>query len=143
MCLVTLPLCFVLFSDFVCTVPTLLLNTNQTMAPKVKSSGEKKIEIKRMLGLWQELSDFVEKNHPDKLVSGRAGDFYNDSCLSHFRAVLKRRQRQVSLDRYFNKIERPRESDSEAKRAKSDSDEHSDSEAKKAKPESEVSCSEV
>ena len=79
-------------------------------------------EIREILGMWQKVSDFVEKRHPEKLHTGRASAYYNDTCLTHFRNILKKRQKQTSLDHFL--IKRPRSPSVEgekAKRAKSDS----------------------
>ena len=78
-------------------------------------------EIKEVLAKWQDVSDFIEKRHPEKVSTGRATALFNDTCLTHFRNILKGRQKQTSLDRFFFK--RPSQSEtesveSEAKRAK-------------------------
>ena len=78
-------------------------------------------EIKEVLAKWQDVSDFIEKRHPEKVSTGRATALFNDACLTHFRNILKGRQKQTSLDRFFFK--RPSQSEtesveSEAKRAK-------------------------
>ena len=45
----------------------------------------------------------MELYHPDKAASSRAVYMFNDVVISHFRKVLKRRQKQVTLDRFFTK----------------------------------------
>ncbi|GFT22736.1 hypothetical protein NPIL_413651 [Nephila pilipes] len=60
-------------------------------------------EISDILGKSQEVSDFVEKRHPEKLSTGRASALFDDRCLTFFRNILKRRQKQTSLDRYLVK----------------------------------------
>lgn len=40
--------------------------------------------IKDILGKFHEVSEFVEKNHPEKVFTSRAIAHYNDVCLSHF-----------------------------------------------------------
>lgn len=56
-------------------------------------------EIKEVFMMWEKVQSFVEKHHPNKAVSGRAGNLYNDNAISHFRGILKRTQEQVSLDK--------------------------------------------
>ena len=75
-------------------------------------------EISDILGKWQEVSDFVEKRHPEKLSTGRASALFNDTCLTFFRSILKRRQKQTSLDRYLVKVSRSESQESEAKKAR-------------------------
>ena len=87
-------------------------------------------EIHDILGKWQEVSDFVEKRHPEKMSTGRASALFNDTCLTFFRNILKKRQKQTSLDRYFSTVSR------ETKRARPESDETQENEAKKAQHES-------
>ncbi|UYV65222.1 hypothetical protein LAZ67_3003636 [Cordylochernes scorpioides] len=41
-------------------------------------------EIKEILGMWERVSQFVEKKHPEKVTTGRASDLFNDTCLTHF-----------------------------------------------------------
>ncbi|UYV61358.1 hypothetical protein LAZ67_1004547 [Cordylochernes scorpioides] len=55
-------------------------------------------EIKEILGMWERVSQFVEKKHPEKVATGRASDLFNDTCLTHFRNILRGRKKQTSLD---------------------------------------------
>ncbi|XP_070275853.1 zinc finger protein 64 isoform X2 [Myotis yumanensis] len=72
-------------------------------------------EIKEMLGMWEKLSDFIQKRHPEKIATGRAMELFNDTCLTHFRNILKGRMKQISLDRFLSKTA---VDESVAKRAK-------------------------
>lgn len=58
-------------------------------------------EIKEILGMWERVSQFVEKKHPEKVATGRASELFNDTCLTHFRSILKGRKKQTSLDSFF------------------------------------------
>ena len=60
-------------------------------------------EIRDILAKWQEVSDFVEKRHLEKLSTGRARALFNDTCLAHFRNILKKGQKQISLDHFLLK----------------------------------------
>ncbi|XP_059549399.1 tigger transposable element-derived protein 1 isoform X1 [Myotis daubentonii] len=74
-------------------------------------------EIKEMLGVWEKLSDFIQKKHLEKIATGRAMELFNDTCLTHFRNILKGRMKQISLDRFLSKTVDERD-ESVAKRAK-------------------------
>ncbi|GFS34359.1 tigger transposable element-derived protein 1 [Nephila pilipes] len=58
-------------------------------------------EIKEILGMWERVSQFVEKKHPEKVATGRASDLFNDTCLTHFRNIPRGRKKQTSLDMFF------------------------------------------
>ncbi|XP_037012857.2 zinc finger MYM-type protein 5 isoform X1 [Artibeus jamaicensis] len=55
--------------------------------------------IKEMCSKWVEVQNFVEMYHPDKALASRNVDLINEQTMSHFRNILKHRQKQVSLDR--------------------------------------------
>ncbi|GFS82554.1 tigger transposable element-derived protein 1 [Nephila pilipes] len=74
-------------------------------------------EISDILGKWQEVSDFVEKRHTEKLSTGRASALFDDRCLTFLRNILKRRQKQTSLDHYLVKVSHSESQESEAKKA--------------------------
>ena len=57
--------------------------------------------IKDMCAEWNELQSFVGKYHPNKAVASHLCNMFNDTVLSNFRQILKRRQKQTSLDRFF------------------------------------------
>jgi hypothetical protein len=52
------------------------------------------------------VKNFVEKRHPNKAVAVRATNILNDNAMSHFREILKRRQKQQSLDGFLVKVAR-------------------------------------
>ncbi|UYV68704.1 hypothetical protein LAZ67_6000488 [Cordylochernes scorpioides] len=61
-------------------------------------------EIKEILGMWERVSQFVEKKkHPEKVATGRASDLFNDTCPTHFRNILRGRKKQTPLDMFFSK----------------------------------------
>ncbi|XP_051785430.1 tigger transposable element-derived protein 1-like [Erpetoichthys calabaricus] len=72
-------------------------------------------KIKEVLAKWEEVKTFFEENHPNKAVCGRTMNLCNDNVVSHFRGILKRRQKQVSLDKFL--VKQPA-----TKRKSSDSD---------------------
>ncbi|XP_069156566.1 tigger transposable element-derived protein 1-like [Procambarus clarkii] len=73
---------------------------------KELSSGEEEVwedavpssEIRDVLVMFEKVTAFVEKHHPDKAVTTRCVNMFNDNVLSRFRDILKRRQFQVALD---------------------------------------------
>jgi hypothetical protein len=54
--------------------------------------------------MWETVQTFVEKDHPSKAVAVRAMNLFNNNAKSHFHGILKRRQKQVSLDRFLVKV---------------------------------------
>ena len=61
------------------------------------------VQIREVLKKFHEINTFVETHHPEQMFSARAIAHYDTACLAHFRQILKRRQKQTSLDRYFTK----------------------------------------
>ncbi|XP_033011520.1 tigger transposable element-derived protein 1-like [Lacerta agilis] len=66
--------------------------------------------IKEMCAKWAEVQSFVEKYHPDKAAVSHATNTFNDNAISHFRQILKHRQKQISTGK---KLVRKRISGSE------------------------------
>jgi hypothetical protein len=60
-------------------------------------------DIKEILGMWEKVVEFVDKNHPEKVATGRASELFNETCLTHFRNILKGRKKQTSLDSFFKR----------------------------------------
>lgn len=84
-------------------------------------------KIKEILGKFHEISEFIGKNHPEKVFTNRAISNFDDVCLTHFRKIVKSRQKQTSLDQFFTKRKptAAAESEPEQKKAKGDDDESS------------------
>jgi hypothetical protein len=59
----------------------------------------------------------VERYHPDNAVTNRIINLFNDNAMSHFRNILKCRQKQISLGRFLVK-QGPNESQAESSGAK-------------------------
>ena len=51
------------------------------------------------------------KHHPNKVVTLQVINLFNDSAMSHFREIHKRKQKQAPLDRFLVKVAR-KENDS-------------------------------
>ncbi|XP_015437248.1 PREDICTED: tigger transposable element-derived protein 1-like [Dufourea novaeangliae] len=60
-------------------------------------------DIKEILGMWEKVVEFVDKNHPEKVATGRASELFNETCLTHFCNILKGRKKQTSLDSFFKR----------------------------------------
>ena len=83
-------------------------------------------EIKDMLASYHKVAEFIEKKHPEKVHTGRIVAQFNDICVSHFRNIVKSRQKQTSLDCYFKRphvIESEGEDESDPKKQKRDEEE--------------------
>lgn len=61
--------------------------------------------IKEMCAKWGEVKNFVEMYHPDKAVASRVSNLFNDIAMSHFRDIVKQRQKQGSIQRVLVKEE--------------------------------------
>jgi hypothetical protein len=46
----------------------------------------------------------VEQYHPSKAVAVRTMNLFNGNAMSYFSEILKRRQKQMSLDRFLVKV---------------------------------------
>ena len=44
---------------------------------------------------------FTSSMHPENVATGRASELFNDTCLTHFRNILKGSKKQNSFDRFF------------------------------------------
>ena len=77
----------------------------------VKEKGISTSDIKALLAKWQDISEFVEKNHPEKEATSRAAALFDDTALTHFRHLLKGRKKQTSLERF--QLKRPASEESE------------------------------
>jgi hypothetical protein len=62
-------------------------------------------EIRAVCNIWEIVQTFVEKHHPSKAVAVRAMNLFNDNAMSYFFEILKRRQKQMSLDRFLVKVQ--------------------------------------
>lgn len=69
--------------------------------------------IREICAKWGEVQNFVERYHPDKAVASCSINIFNDGAMSHFRNILRRRQKQISLDNFLIR-QRPSESQAES-----------------------------
>ncbi|XP_050724716.1 tigger transposable element-derived protein 1-like isoform X2 [Eriocheir sinensis] len=73
--------------------------------------------IRKICATWGEVQSFVERHHPDIAVAGRSINTFNDIAMSHFRNILKCRQKKNTLDKFLVG-QRPSESQAEWSGAK-------------------------
>ena len=76
-----------------------LSEEEEEVTAKQQSSGA----IREMLKAWETVASYIEKHHPNKAVAMRATNLFNDNAVSHFHQILKRRQKQMSLDSFLVK----------------------------------------
>ncbi|GBM75616.1 hypothetical protein AVEN_101309-1 [Araneus ventricosus] len=53
---------------------------------------------------WETVASYIEKHHPNIAVAMRARNLFYDNAVSHFCQILKRWQKQMSLDSFLLKI---------------------------------------
>ncbi|GFT96237.1 uncharacterized protein TNCV_3906771 [Trichonephila clavipes] len=51
---------------------------------------------------WDDVKAMVLEWHPNQADVIRVGDLYNDSAINYFRKILKKREKQSTLDMFFN-----------------------------------------
>lgn len=59
--------------------------------------------IREMLNSWESVASYIKKHHPNQTVAIRATELFNDNAVSHFQQILKRRQKQTTLDSFLLK----------------------------------------
>ena len=55
----------------------------------------------RLLHYWEELHSLATKWHPNKAEMNRLCALVEDKCLNYFKNILKKREVQSTLDRFF------------------------------------------
>ncbi|GFU16447.1 uncharacterized protein TNCV_836251 [Trichonephila clavipes] len=58
--------------------------------------------IKDLLKKWEAVRAMVLEWHPNQADVSRVGDLYNDNAINYFRKILKKREKQSTLDMFFN-----------------------------------------
>ncbi|GFU54469.1 uncharacterized protein TNCV_3024471 [Trichonephila clavipes] len=58
--------------------------------------------IKDLLKRWADARAMVLEWHPNQADVSRVGDPYNDNAINYFRKILKKREKQSTLDMFFN-----------------------------------------
>ncbi|GFW46006.1 uncharacterized protein TNCV_3276241 [Trichonephila clavipes] len=58
--------------------------------------------IKDLLNKWEAVRAMVLEWHPNQADVSRVLDLYNDNAINYFRKILKKREKQSTLDMFFN-----------------------------------------
>ncbi|GFT02435.1 uncharacterized protein TNCV_4625511 [Trichonephila clavipes] len=58
--------------------------------------------IKDFLKKLEAVRAMVLEWHPNQADVSRVGDLYNDNAINYFRKILKKREKQSTLDMFFN-----------------------------------------
>ncbi|GFV76080.1 uncharacterized protein TNCV_4671691 [Trichonephila clavipes] len=57
---------------------------------------------KDLLKMWEDVRAMVLEWHPNQADVSKVGDLYNDNAINYFRKILKKREKQTTLDMFFN-----------------------------------------
>ncbi|GFY12999.1 uncharacterized protein TNCV_665651 [Trichonephila clavipes] len=60
--------------------------------------------IKDLLKKWEAVRAMVLEWHPNQADVSRVGDLYNDNTINYFRKIQKKREKQSTLDMFFNAL---------------------------------------
>ncbi|GFU88057.1 uncharacterized protein TNCV_1336261 [Trichonephila clavipes] len=58
--------------------------------------------IKDLFKKWDAVRAMVLEWHPNQADVSRVGDLYNDNAINYYRKILKKREKQSTLDMFFN-----------------------------------------
>ncbi|GFX20010.1 uncharacterized protein TNCV_1435701 [Trichonephila clavipes] len=58
--------------------------------------------IKYLLKKWVYVRAMILEWHPNQADVSRVGDLYNNNAINYFRKILKKREKQSTLDMFFN-----------------------------------------
>ncbi|GFR30498.1 tigger transposable element-derived protein 1 [Trichonephila clavata] len=58
-------------------------------------------DIKNILVKWKAVQEFTNAHYPDSAEANRINDLYSDTLVRYFRQMLKKREKQTTLDRFF------------------------------------------
>ncbi|GBO21750.1 hypothetical protein AVEN_37516-1 [Araneus ventricosus] len=77
------------------------LSEEEVATAKQESSGA----VRERLKVRKTVASCIKKHHPNKVVAMRAANLYNDNAVLSFSQILKRRQKQMSLNSFQAKKE--------------------------------------
>ncbi|GFV78337.1 uncharacterized protein TNCV_94971 [Trichonephila clavipes] len=58
--------------------------------------------IKDLLKKWADVKAMFLEWHPNQADASRVGDLYDDNAINYFRKILKKIEKQSTLDMFFN-----------------------------------------
>ncbi|GFY24260.1 uncharacterized protein TNCV_1013091 [Trichonephila clavipes] len=78
----------------------------RNVSPSEQEEGERgpmpTSAIKDLLKKWADVRAMVLEWHPNQADVSRVGDLYNDNTVNYFRKILKKREKQSTLDIFCN-----------------------------------------
>ncbi|GFX66975.1 uncharacterized protein TNCV_4181001 [Trichonephila clavipes] len=69
---------------------------------KTKEDQCRHLPLEIFLKKWNAVRAIVLEWHPNQVNVSRVGDLYNDNAINYFLKFLKKREKQSTLDRFFN-----------------------------------------
>lgn len=84
---------------------SMFLEEEEETSEEQLSSGE----LKEACQMWVNLQSFVQKHHPNKALAMNLLNSFDSDIMSPFRGMLKRRQKQQSMERFLVKQTRHEE----------------------------------
>ncbi|GFY00604.1 uncharacterized protein TNCV_2139991 [Trichonephila clavipes] len=80
--------------------------THRNVSPSEQEEDEREpmptSAIKDLLKNWADVRAMVLEWHPNEADVSRVGDLYNNNAINYFRKILKKREKQSTLDMFFN-----------------------------------------
>ncbi|GFW81837.1 uncharacterized protein TNCV_2885111 [Trichonephila clavipes] len=80
--------------------------TQRNVSPSEQEEDEREpmptTAIKDLLKKWEAVRVMVLEWHPNQADVSRVGDLYNDNAINYFRKILKKREKQSTLDMFSN-----------------------------------------
>ncbi|GFW96143.1 uncharacterized protein TNCV_958561 [Trichonephila clavipes] len=80
--------------------------TQQNVSPSEQEEDERgpmpTSAIKDLLKKWDAVRAMVLEWHPNQADVSRVGDLYSDNAINYFQKILKKREKQSTLDMFFN-----------------------------------------
>ncbi|GFW97047.1 uncharacterized protein TNCV_2696691 [Trichonephila clavipes] len=84
----------------------ILNETQRNVSPSEQEEDERgpmpTSAIKDLLKKWEDVRAMVLEWHPNQADVSRVGDLYNDNAINYFQKILKKREKQSTLDMFFN-----------------------------------------
>ena len=82
-----------------------LQETKRNVSPSEQEEDERgpmpTSDIKDLLKKWEDVRAMVLKWHPNQADVSKVGDLFNDNAINHFRKIMKKREKQSTLDMFF------------------------------------------
>ncbi|GFX96913.1 uncharacterized protein TNCV_1996451 [Trichonephila clavipes] len=82
------------------------LETQRNVSPSEQEEDERgpipTSAIKKLLKKWEDVRAMVLEWHSNQDDVSRVGDLYKGNVINYFRKILKKREKQSTLDMFFN-----------------------------------------